>query len=136
MADNTDNIARARAYLQDIEAGKTGEELAIHFDADVVQEEFPNALSPQYVKRNLKAILEGAERGKQVLSGQRYEVQTAIASGEQVALEVSWTGTLAVPVVNLAAGDEMKANFAVFLEFRDGKIIRQRNYDCFEPFTS
>jgi hypothetical protein len=26
----------------------------------------------------------------------------------------------------------MKAFFAVFLEFREGKIIRQRNYDCFE----
>jgi hypothetical protein len=25
----------------------------------------------------------------------------------------------------------MKAFFAVFLEFREGKIIRQRNYDCF-----
>lgn len=25
----------------------------------------------------------------------------------------------------------MKAFFAVFLEFREGKIIRQRNYDCY-----
>jgi hypothetical protein len=24
--------------------------------------------------------------------------------------------------------------FAVFLEFRDGRIARQRNYDCFEPW--
>ena len=26
----------------------------------------------------------------------------------------------------------MKAFFAVFLEFQEGKIIKQRNYDCFE----
>jgi hypothetical protein len=26
------------------------------------------------------------------------------------------------------------AGFAVLLEFRDGRIHRQRNYDCFEPF--
>jgi len=24
----------------------------------------------------------------------------------------------------------MKAYFSVFLDFRDGKIIKQRNYDC------
>ena len=26
--------------------------------------------------------------------------------------------------------------FAVFLEFREGKIIRQRNYDCFEALIA
>jgi ketosteroid isomerase-like protein len=29
---------------------------------------------------------------------------------------------------------EMKAFFAVFLEFREGKIIRQRNYDCLKAW--
>ena len=134
MTDAADNIARAKAYLHDIEQGKTGESLAYHFDPNVVQEEFPNALSPKRVKRDLAAILEGADRGQQILSSQRYEMQTAIALGDQVALEVAWTGTLAVPVANLAAGDQMKANFAVFLTFRNGKIIHQRNYDCYEPF--
>lgn len=28
----------------------------------------------------------------------------------------------------------MKAYFAQFYEFKDDKIIHQRNYDCFEPF--
>jgi ketosteroid isomerase-like protein len=28
----------------------------------------------------------------------------------------------------------MRARFAVFFGFRDGKICSQRNYDCFEPF--
>jgi ketosteroid isomerase-like protein len=51
-----------------------------------------------------------------------------------VALEVRWSGTLAVPVGSFPAGGEMRARFAVFLDFRDGKIVAQRNYDCFEPF--
>lgn len=34
----------------------------------------------------------------------------------------------------LAAGDEMRAHFAMFLDFEDGLIRGQRNYDCFEPF--
>jgi ketosteroid isomerase-like protein len=33
-----------------------------------------------------------------------------------------------------AAGGEMRAYFAVFFEFRDGKIVAQRNYDCFDPW--
>jgi hypothetical protein len=26
------------------------------------------------------------------------------------------------------------ARFAIFLTFRDGKIVRQHNYDCFDPW--
>lgn len=28
----------------------------------------------------------------------------------------------------------IKANFAMFFELKNGKIWRQRNYDCFEAF--
>ncbi len=38
------------------------------------------------------------------------------------------------PVMNLPAGGEMKAFVAMFLTFRDGKIVSQRNYDCYLPF--
>ena len=65
---------------------------------------------------------------------QRYEIRTAIASGHTVALEVEWTATLKVPVGTLPAGGQMRAHFGVFLQFRDGRIAEQRNYDCFEPF--
>jgi hypothetical protein len=30
----------------------------------------------------------------------------------------------------------LRAHFALFLEFRDGRIVRQRNYDCFEAWHS
>jgi hypothetical protein len=36
-------------------------------------------------------------------------------------IEALWAG---------AGPDEV----AGFLEFRDGRIVRQRNYDCFEPW--
>jgi hypothetical protein len=45
-----------------------------------------------------------------------------------------WTGTLALPIGQIPIGGHMKANFARFYEFENGKIRRQRNYDCFEPF--
>jgi ketosteroid isomerase-like protein len=128
------NLKTAREYLVAIENGATGQALARWFTPDVVQEEFPNRLVPAGARRGLAELLEGAERGQKVLSGQRYEVLTAMASGDRVALEVQWTGTLAIPVGSLAAGDDMRARFAVFLDFRDGRIAAQRNYDCFDPF--
>jgi hypothetical protein len=32
------------------------------------------------------------------------------------------------------AGSVMRARFAQFFELRDGKIAKQRNYDCFYPW--
>ncbi|HEV8362086.1 MAG TPA: nuclear transport factor 2 family protein [Gemmatimonadaceae bacterium] len=128
------NVAAARAYLTAIERGATGNELAAFFTEDVVQQEFPNRLMPNGATRNLVQILEGAERGQAILSSQRYEVLNAIESGETVVLEVRWTGTMAVAVAGLPAGGEMRARFAVFLDYRSGKIARQRNYDCFDPW--
>jgi len=32
------------------------------------------------------------------------------------------------------AGVQSRARFTVSLEFRNGKIARQRNYDCFDPW--
>ena len=129
-----ENLAAARRYIKAVESGATGDALAAFYAAGVVQEEFPNRLMPNGARRDLPALLEAADRGAQVMTSQRFQIDSALASGSQVALEVRWTGTLAVPVGALPAGGEMRARFAVFLEFQDGKIVAQRNYDCFEPF--
>ena len=134
------NLETARRYLAAIEASTSPNanpsdaDPTAYFTPDVVQEELPNRLVPTGARRDLAAMREGAERGRRVLQGQRYEVQRAYAVGDVVILEVFWVGALAVPIGTLQPGQEMKAHFAVFLEFRDGRICRQRNYDCFEPF--
>jgi ketosteroid isomerase-like protein len=126
--------ALAQAYLAAIERGATGSELAAFFAPEAVQEEFPNRLVPTGARRDLNAILEGALRGHTVLRSQRYEILGCVEARDEVALEVQWRGVLAIPIGTLAAGAEMRARFAVFLEFRAGKIARQRNYDCFDPW--
>lgn len=55
------------------------------------------------------------------------------ASCDTVALEVDWSARLRLAIASLAAGDEMRAAFAVFIPLRDGRIAKQHNYDCFEP---
>jgi ketosteroid isomerase-like protein len=133
MPSTPDNLAVALRYLQTLEGGDPEANLAFFAD-DVVQEEFPNRLLPNGAVRDLAALREAALRGGEVMAGQRYEVLNAVAEGDRVAVEVRWTGTLAVPVGGIPAGGQMRARFAVFLTFRDGKIVRQHNYDCFDPW--
>lgn len=134
MAQSPDNLAAARRYLAAIESGVSGDALAAFFTPDVVQQEFPNRLTPNGATRRLPELLEGAARGLKILKAQRYEVLNALATGEHVALEVQWTGTLAMAVPGLPADGTMRARFAMFMEYRDGKIARQQNYDCFDPW--
>lgn len=124
----------AADYLSALERGAVGDELAGFFDPEVEQRELPNRLSPHGATRDLAALLDGAVKGQALLTSQRFEIINGVESGNQVALEVLWTGTLALPVGSLFPGDQMRAHFAIFLEYRDGLIFRQRNYDCFEPW--
>lgn len=139
MSREDSNLATARRYLESIENRVDPEELAAFFAPGFIQEEFPNRLLPNGARRDLEALKEAGVRGRQVMSAQRYEVLREIASGDggngdHVALEVLWTGTLAVPFGSIPAGGTMRARFAVFLDFEDGRIVAQRNYDCFDPW--
>src|SRR5262249_28121902 len=100
MPSESDNLAVARSYLEAIERGNPGDSLTV-LAGDGVQEEFPNRLVPQGARRDLAGLREAAQRGRMVMAAQRYEVLNAVASGDQVALEVQWTGTLAVPFGSL-----------------------------------
>jgi len=130
----TDNLSIARKYLEALESGAEGGALADYFTADVVQEEYPNRLAPIGAHRDLKAILDAAKKGKKTLRAQKFDVMNSIADGDNVALEVFWSGLLAQPVDTLPADTEMRAHLSIWLEFRDGKICKQRNYDCFDPW--
>jgi ketosteroid isomerase-like protein len=130
-AQEEHNLDVIRRYLKAIEDDSGA---ADFFTEDVVQIEHPNRFVPEGATRGLAELEQAAERGRKVLRRQRYEEKSALASGDRVALEVLWIGTLAVPVGSIPAGGEMRAHFGVFFELRDGRICRQVNYDCFEPF--
>ena len=52
--------------------------------------------------------------------------------------EYDWRGTLKVPVPawGLAAGHVLHARICSVFVLRHGKIVRQRNYDCYLPFDA
>ncbi|WP_406486679.1 nuclear transport factor 2 family protein [Streptomyces phaeochromogenes] len=111
------------------------EELAAFFHRDAVHTQLPNALFPDGTVRPLPDLIAAARQGQKLLADQHFEVINTVASGAQVALEVTWTGTLAVSLGDLTAGQALRARIAAFLEFRDGKIIAQRNHDCYERLS-
>ena len=129
-----ENLESARRYVAALSAGVGAEELGEFFAPDVVQEEFPNRLLPSGTTRDLGAIKQARARGKALLSAERFELLGAVADGERVAMELRWSGTIAADAGPFKAGQELRARFAMFLEFREGRIARQRNYDCFEPW--
>ena len=128
------NVELAIEFIKAVSEGKIGEELNNFYDKSANQIEYPNLLTKKIVERNLDAIKDSSIKGKQVISIQNYEIIKAYSCGNTVIIEAIWTGRLAIPLGKLKAGDEMKAYFAQFFEFRDGKIVKQRNYDCFENF--
>jgi ketosteroid isomerase-like protein len=131
---SVDILTIAKNYLKALKQGKTGKDLAIFFHEDVRQVEMPNRLNPNGTTSDLPTLLERAEQGKKLLKGQDYTIKNTIVQDNTVVLEIDWSGILNVHVGTLNAGQTMKAHFAMFIDFKDGKIIHQRNYDCFEPF--
>ena len=130
------NIDFVRRYIALIEAGDDGDALRRCYHPEVEQEEFPNAFFPRGMKRDLTGITASFERGRGLLAEQRYEIVNIIASGETVALEFVWTGTLRVDAGPLPAGKTLRTRSTSVIEFRDGLIFRQRSYDCYDPLTA
>lgn len=127
------NLETALAYVRAIASG-SAEAFAEHCTEDVEFIEYPNRIAPNGQRRDLTAAIAGAHRGRTLMASQTYEIVGSITDGDQVALQIAWSGSLAIQLQHLTPGSVMTANLALFLEFRDGKICRQRNYDCYPPF--
>lgn len=122
----------------------------------IQQIEYPNLLNPKGAASDYKTILLRAQAAKSMIAESRFEVQSVLVAdpssdkgstsddsaeagseetGVMAAIEALWTGTISKDVnEKLKRGLVLKARFAMFFEFRDGKIFRQKNYDCFDLF--
>jgi len=128
------NLEVAREYIRAIERGATGEALARFFAPDVAITEMPNRVAPYGSTSDLARALEAARRGQQLFKRQTYTITNMLGKDDFVALEMEWIGVTAVAIQNLPPDSAIRDHAAVFLEFRNGRIVRQRHYDCFEPW--
>ena len=127
-------LATVEQFLKTLQNRSSFEELLPFYHPEVTQIEFPNLLTREKACRSLEDLKLAAEKGKGVLRSEQYEIVNKYAFESTIIVEAIWTGVLAIPLGNLNPGQELKAHFAQFYEFEDGKIIQQRNYDCFEHF--
>lgn len=135
MGNEDDRLKAAFALLGAIERGDRAALLNAYAET-AVQIEHPNRLKPKGDRRAPAKMAEDLARGKTMLRSERYDVLEATAAGDQVALQVRWTGVLDVAVGALNLGDSMLCESGIFLRFQGDKIIEQHNYDCFEDFLT
>jgi ketosteroid isomerase-like protein len=135
MRNEDDRLKAAQALLKAIEQGD-GAALLAAYAKNAVQIEHPNRLKPKGDRRAPARMVEDLARGKKMLRSERYDVLEATVMGDQVALQVRWTGVVDVPVGALRPGDSMLCESAIFLKFQGDKIVEQHNYDCFEDFLT
>jgi ketosteroid isomerase-like protein len=133
LMPTSENLDIVRRYLKSVENGAFSD-VAPLVTPDVVMEQLPNRIYPQGLRATISQMAAAFEKGRKLLSSQTYEIKNAVINGDSIAVEVLWTGTLAVGFGTLTAGSQMRCHSSMFFEFKNGKICSQRNYDCFEPW--
>src|SRR5215472_17477678 len=116
MSTSADRLDTVRRYLKAIEDG-TFADLENLFAPEIVMEQLPNRIYPQGLLGNRAQMAEGFANGRKLLSSQSYEIRKAVVQDGSIAVEVLWTGTLALGFGNLAAGSQMRCHSAMFFEF-------------------
>ncbi|HKU41172.1 MAG TPA: nuclear transport factor 2 family protein [Polyangiales bacterium] len=132
--DPSQNLSVARRYLALLERNLRDPELAELFAPEFELREYPNRLNPAGRTLSRAQVLANTEKAAQLSIEQRYDVRHAVASDDFVALEVEWTGRFNIPFGSTPAGQPLRAASGMFLRFREGRLVSQHNYDCFEPF--
>ncbi len=129
------NLATVRAYLKAIERFDL-ESAAALLDPEIIQTEYPNKLYANGQVRRREDMLRDLPKGRQVLRSQAYPIETILASEDRVVVETRWQGVLNVPLGRLQPGDSMVAHICMVFTLAGGKIVAQKNYDCYEDFSA
>jgi ketosteroid isomerase-like protein len=133
---SAENLALVRDYLRAVaDPRETIASLGRFLDPDVVQQEFPNEVAPRGITRDLAALQIAHSKGAQVITQQRYDILHAVAAGDRVAVELEWSGTLQIAFGARPAGSVMRAHVGAFFQVRRRRIVAQRNYDCYQPWS-
>lgn len=118
------------AYVRAIEAHDL-DAVADPLHPDVENLEHPNKLNPAGKRYDRAAMRAAGERGRALLASERYDIRAITVEGDRAALQIAWSGTLAIAAGPLPAGHVMRAEICSIIEVRDGKVWRQEQYDCF-----
>jgi len=133
MTNKTETVKRFFHLLQWFTTTENEYKSILH--PAIEQTEYPNLMIHSIRKRTFTNFIEGAEAGKKMLAYQRFDPLHFFETDNAVIAEYSWTGELKVKAGRLKQGQVLKAHICTVFEFKDDKIFRQRNYDCYEPIN-
>jgi hypothetical protein len=132
----TNKIEIVKKFFQLLQWFNTDEkEYKTILHAGIEQTEYPNLIIHEIRHRTFVKLLSGAEAGKKMLAYQHFEPVKFFEVADTIIAEYKWTGELKVTIGKLKKGQVLKAHICTIFEFRDDKIYRQRNYDCYEPLS-
>lgn len=135
-SEEEQNLAIAKRYLELVGSPQTKlEDLRVLLDERLVWREMPNLFAPTGRVSDYATALESFGKGRAYLPDQTYDVRHAVASGDTVALEISWSAEVAKAIGPFAAGARLNSEVAIFLRFQAGRIVSQTDYPCYEPVT-
>ena len=124
-------MTAALSFVRAVEA-MDGSKMEGFFAPDVEQTEMPNAFKPAGEVRDLSALKSDIGKSKGIIEQQKYDILNTIAHGEVVVLEMVWHGTVVTDIPPLKEGQYLRAQCVAVFEFREGKVVKLRNYDCFD----
>jgi ketosteroid isomerase-like protein len=130
-ADPAAVVDRYLAVVSDLTAEPEALAGLVHPDARFV--EHPNLVAPVGRRRDAAAAAAAREHSRALLAGHRFDVHEHIVAGDRVVTRTTWTGTLAIDAGPWPAGTELRAECCMLITVRDGQVLRQENFDCYEP---
>ena len=130
------NLELAGRYIGVVSnPSSTPEDLKAVLDESVVWREMPNLFAPSGRVSDYAAACASFGKGREYLPEQSYVIRHVVAGGDTVALELSWAGEVAKSIGPFPAGARLRAQVAIFLRMRGGKIVSQMDYICYEPIA-
>jgi len=97
--------------------------------------EHPNPISPNGGVRDREATIQGFLAGKNLLREQSFDMHEIVVAGDRAAARLTWRGVVGIDAGPLVAGQELVAEIASFLTVRDGQVVEQETFDCYQPFA-
>ena len=132
--ESQSNLQAARLYVALVaNPASTFEDIRTMLADDILWREMPNRFAPSGRTHTLAGMEESWQRGREVVADQVYDIRQAVASGDAVALEIGWHGTVLKDLGLFVAGTTLRADLGMFLQFAAGKIISQTDYPCYYP---
>lgn len=110
----------------------TEEDLLRLLDEKVRVIERPNLTAPRGATRDLADTVRGFRAGKALLSQQAIDVHEVLVDHDRAAVRATWRGVVGVDTGPYHAGQALVAHTAALFTVRNGLVVEQETFDCFE----